>query len=566
MKKLLAILMFAACAVHAQFSNIDTTTIHASPTTNNEQIKISPLFPAFTNDTRINTNAFTVGDSIATTQSKMNYNWNWLATWLSTNAPWTGYTNFTLGGVVNGQSGANDFSAQGATEIISIVSGWAVTNTVGGGGGGGSGSNAVPIYSGGATNLTVTNTFTLTSTTPYYTIIGYNPTNIPPDTSVVVCSNRNGPYYLNETYGTGAMTNACGYVLFIDSLVAGGAQAVSYVNVTAGTGAGYYYTNYGFYSTGTKFQYPSIITVSGAGYSLLNSTYTNSDPGNPYWYSTTTNVARVFNNGPVNYDPQVFTNGSWISFYYTTNTPIWPADGSTYGSSAFTYYGSQHLPTPSIAFTNMTFGTYWTTWSTNSGQSNTWQFYFATNVVFNTNSTTTVVGTSLNPFYITNITQYPFTNYPYVDSLGYNVIFQGTNISYVPQDGNFFAIPPTNVAVVIYTPPPIPPPPNTNPPAPPWHPCDNAILYTVGTTTKQLTGGLSMWAQAINLNMLHPDASHLSSLTVSSDGTAVFILWGVLTQTIYWSDPLWSSNVDPYACNVLGKFPIGGGGGTYVYF
>ncbi len=123
------VLLLASCLMaDAQFYTVDTNTVHAAPTTNNAQIKIGSVFPLLTNYTSVNTNAYYIGDTLAQTQTKMNANFAYLWSWMTTNNPYAGYTNFWLSGVVQGLSSGNDFSAQGATEIIDIADNYFVTN------------------------------------------------------------------------------------------------------------------------------------------------------------------------------------------------------------------------------------------------------------------------------------------------------------------------------------------------------------------------------------------------------------------------------------------------------
>src|SRR5208282_4654082 len=94
---------------------------------------------------------------------------------------------------------------------------WDNTNNFGTGGGGGTATNAIPIYNGGGTNLTVTNSLNIISTTPYFvpsyfttsglTVNPYNIFTSITVTGLVTACLTNSPFVLDtntadETWGT----------------------------------------------------------------------------------------------------------------------------------------------------------------------------------------------------------------------------------------------------------------------------------------------------------------------------------------------------------------------------
>ena len=181
---------------------LDTTTLTLIPTTSAGWATITNVCtnaPLTVMATNVQIGALPL-DAYGT----INSNFQAVADWMAANGAVGGtVTNFYLDGVVAGLSSANEFSAAGQAEIMSwvtaaIASGAAITNL--GGVVGGAGSNTVftpggtnviaaiaaavsgtnntgafiPQNNGSGSNLTISNTVTIVSTNPFYSIAAIN--------------------------------------------------------------------------------------------------------------------------------------------------------------------------------------------------------------------------------------------------------------------------------------------------------------------------------------------------------------------------------------------------------
>ena len=299
----------------AQLTNLDTTTIYTTTNVTTSSITIPGVV---TNGAATNTktNSVTVGESLHQTQLDINGNWAWLNNWIATNPPPSGLTNFWLNGVVIGLSAANTFSSAGSAAIGSIVSANAPTNstlltlmtniaaTVGGPGGS-AGTNYLTITNGVGSNLTISNTFTLTSTNPFYPITSLGgisfpaPTNCPDgwysvdgfhftndcgQSALILnpasSTNTAGPYFAAPGIGAGVVTNANGMAMLTNGI----AGYTNFFPVTCTNSAGpfWFWTN-NLYTNACGFVLSSNMTVT---------TFTNPYPtictnaGPPYFAAT----------------------------------------------------------------------------------------------------------------------------------------------------------------------------------------------------------------------------------------------------------------------------------------
>ena len=382
MKTILALLLvLAAFVAPAQFTNIDTSTVHVGTNTTTGTISIAAISTNAAYST-LKTNAVTVGDTLAQTQAKINANFAWLANWFATNPPPMNATNYYLNGVVDGLLTDNNFSVAGAAAILAIVGEYgAITNIVltnmpppfvtnnllfwptNSTGGGGTASNAIPIYNGGGTNLTVTNTFTLTSTTPYYTIAMVNPTNLPPvtpndtnlcpyfptDSSLArmtntcgvdvtnlyppTCTNAGPPFFLNTNFIPPVLTNACGFIVF--------------TNYTCTNTAGPYLldTNLGPY-----------VYTNACGFIIYGYPAQCTNTGGAYYHVTTNLLVNECGYTIIDLFPPVCTNT--VGPYGTNLTFPFPVLTNACGFIVLTNYTCTNSSDPYFANTNLGTGVY----------------------------------------------------------------------------------------------------------------------------------------------------------------------------------------------------------------
>lgn len=417
-KIILATLLLSLPAF-GQLLSINTTN-RTTNTVTSQAYQTAPGFYTNLLTTSVNSNNVIVGDTLPDAFYKVGYNFNYLKTSVRTN------------GGTNGQIPVINPAVSG---------GFMWTNASSGSG---TDTNKVPIYNGGATNLTVTNTFKLTSTTPYYTVASVTFTN-----GSWGDTNRDGTYYPSDgTYGPGSLTNGNGEVIFITDIYSNLQTRVSSIWVTNGVGAGYYYpiskayavfTNITGSPTSTNFitqSGTSLVVITNAGIASANQVYaTNNVPfanyykgiSDPNWQLHVSFVSPSY--------WWYLQNSSDSKFYYaisngpTANLPVgqWTTNVSAVTSSQG-YTGDASPAPQSSVLTNQTYQIvvgltyFWATYSTNA-----WRFYSSSDATFVPDSETIIVTSYTNSFYVTNVPYVPPSSLTYTANNGNPVIFNTTN-------------------------------------------------------------------------------------------------------------------------------------------
>jgi len=416
----------------------------------------------------------------------------------------------------------------------------------------GSATNAVNIYNGGATNLTVTNTFNLISTVPYYTISSYYVTNLPPDTNGLACSNRNGMYYLASQFGSGALTNACGFIMYLNNTTSSTISNVLSITVTNGTNVTLYSMvgTTGLIYTNTTPAPPSnayTVYVTGAGTSGANGTYTTSN---------TNLLASIYQkSGDTNWFMKQYypSSGilSWYIFHYADiNVSYYLSNSypqSTYPNGKFPPIGSWFIGTgigsaPAPVSTASGETNQWAVFETNA-----WNFYQGTGVTFTPTNITYPNGSSL--FCVA----YPSATNAYVivsNSCGSTYLLTPTNSTgFTLTNGspNFTNTPsPTNLNISISSP-------ATNSATSPSNTvsinpnCQVYVIFTINGVTKYLFDGIPKWDSAHSLNQ--KTGLKTSYLWIDKNGTATLVMSGFTSYTVPWESADWRTPVPSDSCN-----------------
>ena len=189
---MLAAMLEAGAPVHAQFSYVNTTTLHTNVATSSGSISM----PGITTNhsfTTVSSN-YTIGDPLATAFGKLNGDFAFIANWMGTNES-------GVSGLVMTNAGGTYISFDGSTLVLN-------TNGFGGGGGGGGGSNYLATSFGVGNDLTISNTFTLI--TNYAS--GWNLTAITISGPTNCDGSTNSIYTLCQDASSflfGYLTNAC---------------------------------------------------------------------------------------------------------------------------------------------------------------------------------------------------------------------------------------------------------------------------------------------------------------------------------------------------------------------
>jgi len=467
--------------------------------------------------------------------------------------------------------------------------------------GGGSATNAVPIFNGGATNLTVTNTFRLTSTTPYYSIASYTITNLPPDTSGGATSNLNGTYYPAPALGAGTLTNSDGFVMIIGTTGIKQSAVAQGISVSNGIGTGIYNmvgTNYILFTNAVDLSSGLIPTLTSSNAPSGLATASNNYYANTAYlaYSNT-----AYSGGGTFldlYTPSHTTKTAWIQYQFSSQVTVsslygehsfssenFPIDfvfqGSSNGTTWTNLFSKTLFKTVNVnTFTNYigTFqnftGSYfrWNFSITNYAYistgpygycrnlqvfspkmnwaqyaTNAWRFYSATNVSF-TALTYTVTGNLSEMFFVTNVPSVPPGGVAYVSSITNYATWTTNTFPIIGSvaGGPFSGISDlaTNYNFSVSSGSTNSPSTNT-PPA--VSGCNVYVIFKVGSVVKCLDRGTSMWDSAHKLNQ--DTGLKTSYLSIDSAGTATFVLVGSTAMTIPWTDSAWSTTIPSDACS-----------------
>ena len=413
--------------------------------------------------------------------------------------------------------------------------------------GGGSATNAVPIFNGGATNLTVTNAFKLTSTTPYYSIASYTITNLPPDTSGGATSNLNGTYYPAPALGSGVLTNSDGYVMTIGTTGTKQAGTVQSISVTNGLGVGTYnmvgttpliFTNSTIYSGySTNISYDSnatYVTVTGAGLSAANQIYQAS--GAAYTGLTDSTYSLNFNSSPLRWE---IRKSATIYYQMTSYTPNpYGATWADFSFNAPAPNSNSGMPVTNAIYSNTNFFTLYST--------NAWRFYSSTNVSFSS-TVASVTGNLYEQFNFTNAPLIPFNNVSYVSSISNRAVWSIVSnnvIGTVSGGANFGSVSITNYNFTISSGSTNAP--NTNTP-PSVSGCNVYVIFKVGSVVKYLLDGTVRWDSAHKVNQ--DTGLKTSYLSIDASGNATLVIAGTLAETIPWTSSSWRTTIPSDACS-----------------
>lgn len=532
MKITTTILLLATFTACGQLQQINTSNRQTNVVTSTRLMTAPGFFtnlPVTLTETNI-----VIGDTLATSFGKVNNGWLW------------------LGIVVRATNASNGYIPYYTNSSPFYF--WSAPPT-----GGGGTSNAIPIYSGGGTNLTVTNRFNLVSTVPnigigtltisnygVFTAVGngyYTNTN---GVAITIIGTGAGPGVggnpTSPPWGTNTITTNNTYPWN------GYASQVNLIQVTNGVGTGWYYPldplHYIFVSQtnkpGSTNVYTSSVIFSGSSRAGANQGYISNST--TLWTGVTdSSYTMNYNGNPlfrwIIYQGADHNIQSKAASAGTPPTGFW--DGGTAGG------GRADLGLSTNYTTNAT--VYWTYYSTNA-----WRFFSSTNPVTFVSPAQTIYAT--NPtaiFYVTNCAINPVTNSSptnsstaYPNNYGTNVIFygwyQGTNgyywSGYIPGTSNIMVITWTNPPIIT-----LPPPPIVSSP-----PCASYISATVGGVCKTLTDGMRMIDECASLN--NATGIALSHLDLAADGTATWVLFDRVVDVIPWNDSRWTLDAPADAC------------------
>ena len=566
MKKLAALILLLAFPALAQIAYVNTTQL----TTNTAVHYFIQTLPGqYTNElvTALETNVIK-GETLPVGFGKVNANFLWLSSAIRTN-----------GAAANGYI---PYKTNNATGYY-----WAAPPS----GGGGSATNAVLIYNGGATNLTVTNQFTLISgpflkyasvtlsnectyydsglgyltncagkvlwAEPYDGANGYfgdstsGLTNTGWMTNTVVVTNTVGTNTVVVTNTVGTLTNSIttNNVFPLNYL----SSQVNYINVTNGPGSGWYYpidalhyifaqSSYTGVSTNT---YTASLIFSSCSLAGANQGYTSNST--TLWTGITDSSYSFNYVGAPNFRWFVYhgADHNVQSKAGSAGTP--PITASWDGGSA-----SGGVTTLGLA-TNYTTNVlvYFTCYVTNA-----WRFYSSTNPVTFSSPAQTYTGTGIGErFYVTNITISPVTNYSstnvaatYAANSNQLVTFYGWNATqtgypitnYIPGGTGYSNVTYwTNVTITVTTG-------GGSGGGSGGRACARYITATVGGVCKNLKDG---WKMVETAGLYNAQTGYTSSyLNISTNGTATWVLFNKTVSTYLWNDPQWETNMPSAAC------------------